>query len=117
LDRAKPLWEMWVAENLEEDRWAIVSKVHHCMVDGVSGTDLLTVILDKEPDPEPSLEDGWNPGPAPAGIQLLGDALVERTVSPYELFRAIGAALRAPRRVAAEAEGGARGLRRGRVPG
>ena len=51
LDRAKPLWEMWMAEGLGEGRWALVSKVHHCMVDGVSGTDLLTVILDKEREP------------------------------------------------------------------
>src|SRR5450432_606873 len=48
LDRAKPLWEMWVAEGLDDGRWALISKVHHCMVDGVSGTDLMTVILGKE---------------------------------------------------------------------
>ena len=53
LDRAKPLWEMWLAEGLESGRWALVSKVHHCMVDGVSATDLLSVLLDSERDPEP----------------------------------------------------------------
>ena len=51
LDRAKPLWEMWMVEGLGDGRWALVSKVHHCMVDGVSGTDLLTVILDQEREP------------------------------------------------------------------
>ena len=61
LDRSKPLWEMWMAEGLGEGRWALVSKVHHCRVDGVSGTDLLTVVLDSERDPEkPSAED-WGP--------------------------------------------------------
>ena len=45
LDRAKPLWEMWVAEGLDDGRWALISKTHHCMVDGVSATDLLSVIL------------------------------------------------------------------------
>lgn len=110
LDRAKPLWEMWVAENLEENRWAIVSKVHHCMVDGVSGTDLLTVILDKERDPAPPGEDTWKPESAPAGIQLLADALVERTISPYEIFRAVRAAVRAPRRFASHLEDTTRGL-------
>ena len=49
LDRHKPLWEMWMVEGLEHGHWALVSKVHHCMVDGVSGTDLLTVVLDAEP--------------------------------------------------------------------
>ena len=51
LDRHKPLWEMWIVEGLEHGHWALVSKVHHCMVDGVSGTDLLTVVLDAEPEP------------------------------------------------------------------
>ena len=62
LDRAKPLWEMWIAEGLGAGRWALVSKVHHCMVDGVSGTDLLTVILDTERDPEPPRADDWHAG-------------------------------------------------------
>jgi len=100
LDRAKPLWEMWMAEGLGEGRWALVSKVHHCMVDGVSGTDLLTVILDKERDPGSPGEDVWEPESAPSAIQLLADALIERTVSPYEGVRAARAALRAPRQFA-----------------
>src|SRR5262249_22154082 len=48
LDRTKPLWEMWMVEGLQDGHWAIVSKVHHCMVDGVSGSDLLAVMLDGE---------------------------------------------------------------------
>ena len=51
LDRAKPLWEMWIVEGLEDGRWAILSKTHHCMVDGVSATDLLTVVMDASPEP------------------------------------------------------------------
>jgi diacylglycerol O-acyltransferase len=100
LDRAKPLWEMWVAEGLEEGRWALVSKVHHCMVDGVAGTDLLTVILDKERDPERARQDSWEPEASPSGVELLADALVERAVSPYEAFRTARAAFRAPRQFA-----------------
>ena len=103
LDRAKPLWEMWVAEGLEEGRWALVSKVHHCMVDGVSGTDLLTVILDKERDPERAHQDSWEPEASPSGVELLADALVERAVSPYEAFRTARAAFRAPRQFATQA--------------
>ena len=52
LDRSKPLWELWMVEGLEEGRWALISKVHHAMVDGVAGTDLLTVLLDREPQPK-----------------------------------------------------------------
>jgi diacylglycerol O-acyltransferase len=110
LDRAKPLWEMWVAEGMDEDRWALVSKVHHCMVDGVAGTDLLTVILDQERDPEMLSPDSWHPERAPSDIQLLADALVERTVSPYEIFRAARSTLRAPRQFAGLLEDTARSL-------
>jgi diacylglycerol O-acyltransferase len=110
LDRAKPLWEMWIAEGMGEGRWALVSKVHHCMVDGVSGTDLLTVILDRERDPGSLGADVWEPEPPPSGVQLLVDAAIERTVSPYEAFRAARAALRAPRQFATLAEDTARSL-------
>ncbi len=110
LDRAKPLWEMWIAEGLGAGRWALVSKVHHCMVDGVSGTDLLTVILDSARDPKRPRAQAWHAESAPGDIRLLGEALLERTVSPYEIFRAGRAALRAPRQFASQLEDTARGL-------
>ena len=49
LDRDYPLWEYWLVKGLADDRWALLSKVHHCMVDGVSGTDLYHVIFDYSP--------------------------------------------------------------------
>ena len=48
LDRAQPLWEAWIVEGLADGRWAVVSKVHHSMVDGVAGVDLVSVVLDLE---------------------------------------------------------------------
>ena len=50
LDRDRPLWETWLVEGLAGGRWALVFKIHHCMVDGVAGVDLLEVLLDLEPD-------------------------------------------------------------------
>ena len=50
LDRHRPLWEAWMIEGLPEDQWAIISKLHHCMVDGVSGTDLMASLLDPSRD-------------------------------------------------------------------
>ena len=76
LDRSKPLWEMWIAEGLGDGRWALVNKIHHCMVDGVSGTDLLSVVFDSERrvaarrDPPP-----WEPAPEPSTPRIVGSAL------------------------------------------
>ncbi|HTD51087.1 MAG TPA: wax ester/triacylglycerol synthase family O-acyltransferase [Acidimicrobiia bacterium] len=111
LDRHKPLWEMWIVEGLEHDHWALVSKVHHCMVDGVSGTDLLTVVLDAEPEPaRPSIET-WHPAPEPPDTRLIRDALVDLVVSPYEQLRALRSATRAPRQAVGQLGELARGLR------
>jgi WS/DGAT/MGAT family acyltransferase len=92
LDRTKPLWEMWVVEGLSDDHWALLSKTHHCMVDGVSGTDLLTVVLDREPEPERRVLDDWKPEPEPSTAQLVARALAERATSPYEQLRSFRAA-------------------------
>ena len=53
LDRTKPLWEMWMVEGLADGRWALISKSHHALVDGVSGVDLTTMLFDLQPDPQP----------------------------------------------------------------
>jgi WS/DGAT/MGAT family acyltransferase len=110
LDRAKPLWEMWVVEGLEEGRWALLSKVHHCMVDGVASTDLMTVLLDSERDPAPPPSDSWSPEPAPGTARLLGEALAERAVNPFAAAGGFVSALRAPRQLAGLVEDTARGV-------
>jgi len=97
LDRDRPLWQIWIVEGLEDDRWALVSQVHHCMVDGVSGTDLLAVILDLEPKASPPTPDHWKPRPQPSDVRLLGDAAVDYLVTPFEQFRGLRAVVRAPR--------------------
>ena len=101
LDRSKPLWEMWLVDGLSDDRFAIVAKSHHCLVDGVSGVDVTTVLFDADPDPQPA-EPGpeWEPGPEPSDAELLVRALAERLVDPREGVRAARALLRHPRRAA-----------------
>lgn len=105
LDRSKPLWEMWLVEGLEGGRFAIVGKSHHCLVDGVSGVDITTVLFDASPDsPDPDQPPPkWVPHPEPTDAQLLAEALLERATSPAEVARGVRALLRAPRRVAAAA--------------
>lgn len=103
LDRTKPLWEMWLADGLSEGRFAIVAKSHHCLVDGVSGVDITTVLFDAEPDPlePPGPEpEPWLPEPEPSDAELLARALVERATTPAEAVRGARALLRRPRQVA-----------------
>jgi WS/DGAT/MGAT family acyltransferase len=100
LDRARPLWEMWVVEGLEDDRWAMLSKTHHCMVDGVSGTDLLTVMMDAAPDVQREPAPAWEPEPLPSGGELLVDATRERLTDAGEMVRSLRSAVRGPSRLA-----------------
>jgi diacylglycerol O-acyltransferase len=74
LDRNRPLWEAWMVEGLPRGRWGVISKVHHCMVDGISGVELLTVLLAVErderlPEPQP-----WEPTPEASGPAVVVDA-------------------------------------------
>jgi diacylglycerol O-acyltransferase len=99
LDRAKPLWEMWVVEGLEDGHWALLSKTHHCMVDGVSGTDLLTVVLDREAAPVREEPAEYEPVPEPGTVRLVAEAVRDRVGNPYEQYRTVRAATRQSRDV------------------
>jgi diacylglycerol O-acyltransferase / wax synthase len=99
-----------MVEGLHDDHWALVSKTHHCMVDGVSGTDLLTVILDSEPEPQRIVDgDEWQPADEPSAARIVAETLVERVVSPYEVIRSLRAATRGPEQL----RGFARDMRSG----
>src|SRR5215203_1652147 len=111
LDRDKPLWEVWLVEGLEDDRFAVLSKTHHALVDGISGVDIISVLFDTSPQPVTPTGPGdrWLPRPLPSRTQLLGEALLERATIPTEIARSVRAVFRGPRRVldaAREAAGG-----------
>ena len=76
LNRAKPLWELWVVEGIEGDRFALVFKIHHCMIDGISGVDLMAVLLNFVPTDEIESIKPFEPRPAPGAAELLvGESL------------------------------------------
>jgi diacylglycerol O-acyltransferase / wax synthase len=110
LDRTRPLWEYWLVERLHGGRWALISKVHHCMVDGVSGTDLYGVVLDPTPTPRPPEPDDWWPEPEPTSLALSARALVGLVANPVTQVSAAAGALRRPGVLAGRAREAARGL-------
>jgi WS/DGAT/MGAT family acyltransferase len=94
LRRDRPLWEMWLVEGLDHGRFAVLSKTHHALVDGVSGLDILSVLFApaEAQAPEP-----WLPRPTPSGAALLAEALRERVTNTGEFARPLRAAVRRPR--------------------
>ena len=94
LDRGKPLWELWMVEGLSEGRWALLSKVHHAMVDGVAATDLMSVMFDDRTKGDGA--GGWAPAPEPRGAELVLRTVTRRTFDPREQLRALRDAARRP---------------------
>ena len=89
LDRTKPLWEMWIAEGLDDGRFALINKTHHSLVDGVSGVDLTTVLfdLDREGTEVPKAEREWTPGPEPSDTEVVARGVRELAGVPFQLGR------------------------------
>ena len=76
LDRTKPLWELWMVQGLNDGRWALISKTHHALVDGVSGVDLTTMLFDLEPEGRRAeAADVWVPHPEPSDAELAAASL------------------------------------------
>ncbi len=94
LDRDKPLWELWAVEGLKDGCWALLSKVHHCMVDGVAATDLMSVMFSDTTALSSSRE--WSAAPEPSGLEVLGRAVARHATLEGQLD-ALRRALGAPR--------------------
>jgi len=96
LDRKRPLWEMWIVEGLQGDRFALISKTHHCMIDGISGADLMSVIMSPSPEPTTAEPEPWRPRPHPSNAQLVFDEFVRRASQPPAVVRALYETVRDP---------------------
>jgi diacylglycerol O-acyltransferase len=108
LDRSKPLWEIWLVQNMSDERFALIAKTHHALVDGVSGVDITTVLFDsaREPAPVPGPGTPWVAKPLPGRAKLLGEALIERATIPGEMVRGARRLVRAPRRAISQIKDG-----------
>lgn len=104
LDRGKPLWEVWIVEGLEGGRFAMIVKTHHCVVDGISGVGLMSMLLNPTADDGVELAPEWRPRPAPSGADLLRESLWFRANQAVQIGRSlrdiVGRSERARSRVA-----------------
>jgi WS/DGAT/MGAT family acyltransferase len=113
LDRDFPLWEYWLVDGLAGERWALISKVHHCMVDGVSGADLYRVIFDTSPEHSllPAAE--VSPVPAePTALELAASAAADLVARPARGAVALASALTRPREAVRQVSQTARAIAR-----
>ena len=112
LDRSKPLWEMYLVQGLEDNRFALISKTHHALVDGVSGVDLATVLFDANPVPAgltPPVRP-WEPQPEPSELALVARGVENVARMPVRIGRRLVEAAQHPRRAAAHAVSAAEGI-------
>lgn len=110
MDRTRPLWECWLCEGLPDGQWAVLSRVHHCLADGVSGTDLYRLFLDLTPDACPELPDVAPSEPADTETAYAARGLGELVGAPVRVAAAAGRLSRTPVRSATAVAHAARGL-------
>src|ERR687895_1979905 len=104
LDRSKPLWEVWLVQGLEDGNFALISKTHHSLVDGIAGVDISTVLFDLErhPPAPDSSRDGWTPMPEPSQAELVAEGVKGLVRTPVDLAARAAGALTRPERTAGD---------------
>jgi WS/DGAT/MGAT family acyltransferase len=111
LDRTKPLWELWLVEGLRKKRFALISKTHHALVDGISGVDIATVLFDVKPVPEPASPDReWVPNPEPTPAMLAARGIEGLARTPLQLARRAGSIASDPGRTFKQVQEAAEGI-------
>ena len=110
LDRDYPLWEYWLVEGLAQGRWALISKMHHCMVDGVTAGDLYRVIFDTSPEPSPPAADGRTVAAEPSPFWLAAQAAMDMVLLPVREASVLSDAVTHPGRAVRQATGTVRAI-------
>jgi WS/DGAT/MGAT family acyltransferase len=110
LDRGKPLWELWFIEGIEGNRFAVISKIHHCLADGISGSDAMNLMIGPSADYQPRPHGRWVPRPAPSGGQLLLEEVRHLLELPFRLGGGRRAEAPAPWKAGESSRGGIQAL-------
>jgi len=110
LDRSKPLWETWLVQGLGDGRFALITKTHHSMIDGISGVDLASVLFDLEPVPREVEPEPWTPNPEPTQAELIADGVKDFVKAPLSAATRAIDALQRPGRALREVREAAEGL-------
>jgi WS/DGAT/MGAT family acyltransferase len=97
LNRGRPLWEIWIADRLADNRIGIIGKAHHCLVDGIAAVELAGLLLDPSPHPAEPEPDPWTPRPAPGALDRVAGGLRDRVVGQAGMLRAPARAVSRPR--------------------
>jgi WS/DGAT/MGAT family acyltransferase len=110
LDRSKPLWETWLVHGLEGNRFALISKTHHSLIDGIAGVDLASVLFDVSPVPNRLEPEPWTASPEPSSAELIAEGAKDLVRAPFGLAARAAAAARRPRRTLGVLRESAEGL-------
>ena len=110
LDRGRPLWEMYLVEGLERGRFALLTKTHHAMVDGISAVDIGQVILDATPEPRPTPTASWRPAQEPGSLELVAGAISDLIRRPTAVLESVRTGLGDIRHTAERLAGTASGV-------
>jgi WS/DGAT/MGAT family acyltransferase len=110
LDRSKPLWETWLVQGLEDNAFALITKTHHSMIDGIAGVDLASVLFDLSPVPKKVEPEPWTPRPLPSDAELIAEGVRDAIGAPVGVARRAIGAIRSPGRSVRQAREAAEGV-------
>ena len=110
LDRSKPLWETWLIQGLDDNRFALITKTHHSMIDGMAGVDLASVLFDLTPVPRKVEPEPWTPQPVPSDAELIAEGVKGAIKAPFGAAQRALGAFQSPGRTLNEVREAAEGL-------